>query len=59
MTNNEIRELCNKLEHEYPDGDYVSRATIFNRALAEGKITEDVWTQARDYYGSLWNYIGD
>ena len=59
MTSSEIRELEHKLESEYSDGVYVSRATIFNRALREGKITEDVRDEAREYYGSLWNYVGD
>ena len=54
-----INELYNKLETEYEDGGYVSRATIFNRALNEGKITKDIWNEAREYYGRLWNYTGD
>ena len=59
MTDSEIRELERKLESEYSDGGYASRATIFNRALREGKITEDVRDEAQEYYGSLWNYVGD
>ena len=59
MTDSEIRELYKKLESEYSDGGYVSRATIFHRALREGKITDDVRDEAREYYGSLWNYVGD
>ncbi len=59
MSNGEIRELCNKLENEYPDGGYVSRATIFNRALQDGKITEEIRDLAKDYYGTLWTYVGD
>ena len=59
MPNNEIRELYKKLEAEYSDGGYVSRATIFNRAMWDGKITERVRDQAQEYYGSLWNYVGD
>lgn len=57
--NIDISKLYHKLEDEYSDGGYVSRATIFNRALSEGKITEKIWTRAREYYGSLWNYVGD
>ena len=59
MTNNEIRELYSKLAAQYPDGYYVSRACIFMRALNNGKITEDTVKQAKEYYGSLWNYVGD
>lgn len=57
--NIDISKLYHKLEDEYSDGGYVSRATIFNRALSEGKITEKIWTRAREYYGRLWNYVGD
>lgn len=55
----DISKLCYELENEYPDRDYVSRATIFNRALSEGKITKEVRDRAREYYGRLWNYVGD
>lgn len=55
----DISKLYQKLEGEYPDGGYVSRATIFNRALSDGKITKEVRDRAREYYGSLWNYVGD
>ena len=59
MSNINIGELYNKLEREYPDGGYVSRATIFMRAWQDGKITEDIVKKAKEYYGSLWNYVGD
>lgn len=59
MTNREIDELCRELEGSYPDGGYVSRATIFNRAFNEGRITKEVRDRAREYYGSLWTYVGD
>lgn len=55
----DISKPYQKLEDEYPDGGYVSRATIFNRALSEGKITKKVRDRAREYYGRLWNYVGD
>lgn len=59
MANEDIRKLCRELEDLYPDGGYMSRAYLFNRALNEGRITEDVRDRARDYYGSLWTYVGD
>lgn len=59
MSGIEINKLYNELERMYPDGGYVSRATIFRYALNDGKITEDVYNQAREYYGRLWNYTGD
>lgn len=54
-----IEDLYNTLKGNYEDGGYVSRAAIFNRALNEGIITEDTYNKAREYYGSLWNYVGD
>ena len=59
MTNSEIRELARKLESKYSDGGYVSRATLFNRAMWDGTITERTRDLAQEYYGSLWNYVGD
>ena len=59
LNDKEIRDLYNKLEDEYEDGGYVSRATLFNRALTEGRINEQTRDQARGYYGKLWNYVGD
>ena len=55
----EIRDIYNKLAEEYPDADYVSRASVFNRALQDGKIDERTRDQAREYYGRLWTYVGD
>ena len=54
-----IEKLYEKLESLYSDGGYVSRATIFNRALREGKISKEIRDKAQDYYGRLWNYVGD
>ena len=54
-----IKEIYNKLAEEYPDAGYVSYATVFNRAMWDGKISEQVRDRARDYYGRLWNYVGD
>ena len=55
----DVSKLYQKLEDEYSGGGYVSRATIFNRALSENKITEEVRDRAREYYGRLWNYVDD
>lgn len=59
MTGMEIEKLYNELEGIYPDGGYASRATLFNRALNEGRISVEDRDRAREYYGSLWNYTGD
>ena len=54
-----ISEIYNRLVNEYEDGDYVSRACVFNRAVRDGKITQEICDKARDYYGTLWTYVGD
>lgn len=59
MTNMEIRDLYNKLEAEDPEGGYCSRASVFMKALNAGKITVETVKEAKAYYGSLWNYVGD
>lgn len=59
MTNKEIEELYYKLESECPYGGCVSRATIFMEALNKGEITNDIYYQAKKFYGTLWNYVGD
>lgn len=59
MTGREVDKLYNELEAKYPDGGYVSRATIFGYALRDGTITDETYKEARQYYGRLWNYTGD
>lgn len=56
---NDIGKLYNELKKEYSDGDYVSRETIFSRALNDGKIEYETWNKAKLMYGSLWDYVGD
>lgn len=55
----DIPKLYNELENQDPEGGYCSRATIFGNALRNGKISEEVYKKAREYYGRLWNYTGD
>lgn len=59
MTGTEINQLYSKLEAKYPDGGYVSRASIFIEALRDGTISKEVVKEAKKYYGNLWNYVGD
>ena len=56
---NSIIEICNELEDLYKDGPYISYAALFTRAFGEGRITMDILDKAREYYGSLWNYVCD
>lgn len=58
-TSIDIPKLYDELEILYPEGGYVSRSAIFGRAYNEGRITSEVYDEAREYYGRLWNYTGD
>ena len=53
-----------KLYHEFEDkyNPYpvqMSRCDAFGHAYRDGLITKEIYDQARDFYGSLWNYVGD
>ncbi len=37
----------------------MSREEAFRHARNEGLISEAIYRHAREYYGSLWNYVGD
>lgn len=37
----------------------MSRQEAFRRAVDEGLIDEDTYRMAKEYFGSLWNYVGD
>nr|DAF70198.1 MAG TPA: Short C-terminal domain [Caudoviricetes sp.] len=59
MTSEEIRKSTNTLESMYPDGGCVSRQTIYQHGLDDGIITQNEYNEAKKFYGSLWNYVGD
>ena len=37
----------------------MSRSEAFSKALKDGLIDEETFKEARLYFGSLWNYVGD
>ena len=59
MTSEEICKSTNTLESMYPDGCCVSRQTIYQHGLDDGIITQNEYNEAKKFYGSLWNYVGD
>lgn len=59
MAGYEINALYNELSKVYSGGFSMSRAGLFNRAFNDGRITMEVLEAAREYYGRLWNYVGD
>ena len=44
------------LPYEYMNS---SRMTYFKSAFRSGIITKDELENAKNYYGQLWNYVGD
>ena len=57
---NDVSEITTILEDLYPiDANYNSRCTIYQNGLRDEIITKEEFTAARDYYGRLWNYVGD
>ena len=59
-TRMEWNELYNKFEGMYnPYPVQMSRAEAFGKAQDDRLITDEEHKEARDFYGSLWNYIGD
>lgn len=53
-------KLYNKFEGMYnPYPVQMSRAEAFGKAWNDGLITDDEYKEAREFYGSLWNYTGD
>ena len=55
-----FNEMYNEFETKYnPYPVQMSRAEAFGHALKDGLITEEVYHEARKYYGSLWFYVGD
>ena len=59
-TKYEWTRLYNEFESKYnPYPVQMSRAEAFGKALKDGLITDEEYNEAREFYGSLWNYTGD
>ena len=59
-TSREWSKLYNKFEGMYnPYPVQMSRAEAFDKARDDGLITDEEYKEAREFYGSLWNYTGD
>ena len=59
-TKREWSELYNKFEGMYnPYPVQMSRAETFRKAMGDGLITDEEYKEARNFYGTLWNYTGD
>ena len=54
---NEMYKIFEEKYNPYPV--QMSRAAAFGKALDDGLITEEVYKEARKYFGNLWFYTGD
>lgn len=60
MTTTNFTKIYSDMEqkhHPYPT--QMARSDAFGHALADGIIDEETYLAAREYYGKLWNYVGD
>ncbi len=56
----DFSKMYGQFEAKYnPYPVQMSRCDAFGHALRDGLITKEVYDQAHDFYGSLWNYVGD
>lgn len=38
--------------------NYGSGCSLWSEGLKDGVVTQELYNQAREYYGKLWNYVG-
>lgn len=56
----EIDDARKMLEEKFPiEANYSSRSSLWGEGLKAGIVTEELYRKAREYYGKLWNYVGD
>lgn len=58
--NKSFREMYKEFERKYNKYPVdMARSQAFLCALNDGIIDEQTYEQAKEYYGDLWNYVGD
>lgn len=56
----DFNEMYWKFEDKYnPYPVQMSREEAFRKALEDDLISEDTYRMAKEYFGKLWNYVGD
>jgi hypothetical protein len=59
-TKNLIREKGRELAEKYPiEANYNSRQSLWSCGLRDGLVSEELYRTAQNYYGRLWDYVGD
>lgn len=55
-----ISQISRNLETLLPiEYAYGSKSSLWLCGLNTGLVTQEQFNKARDYYGSLWSYVGD
>jgi hypothetical protein len=55
-----IRQKTEELKLAYPvEGTYGSKCSLWTKALNDSLVSGDLYKAAQNYYGTLWNYVGD
>lgn len=56
----DFSKMYNEFEKKYnPYPIQMSREEAFRNAWQDGLIDKETYNEAREYYGNLWNYVGD
>ena len=56
----EIEDARQVLEDMYPvEANYGSRCSLWSEGLRDDIISKTLYDKAKEYYGKLWNYVGD
>jgi hypothetical protein len=55
-----IRDKARILAQHFPTtANYESRCSLWKCGLQKGLVSEELYSMAEKYYGSLWTYVGD
>lgn len=60
MMKTDFATIYNDMERKYhPYPTEMACSDAFGHALEDGIIDKETYNAAREYYGKLWNYVGD
>jgi len=57
---NPVTEKTRELGVIHPiEAMYGSRSSLWNCALDDGSVSQELYDEAKKYYGKMWDYVGD
>lgn len=55
-----IKQKTKELSEKFPiEAAYNSRCSLWQKGVSDGLICHELFVAASEYYGGLWNYVGD